>query len=109
MLAPVVKHVLSPITSQGQNILPLSESKKIDEEQEVRQQGGSKAIEAADINGKKSKSGRVMTGENELKEKKNHRITELVMLEETAGGHLDQFPRPGGVTQSRLPRWLFSV
>lgn len=36
----------------------------------MRQQGGSKAIEAADINGKKSKSGRVMTGESEMKGKK---------------------------------------
>lgn len=42
----------------------------------MRQQGGSKAIEAADINGKKSESGRVMTGECELKGKKNHRIGE---------------------------------
>lgn len=36
----------------------------------MRQQGGSKAIEAADINGKKSKSGRVITGESEIKERK---------------------------------------
>lgn len=70
----------------------------------MRQQGGSKAIEAADINGKKSKSGRVMTGESELKEKKNHKITELLRLEETAQGHLDQLPCSGRITQSRLPR-----
>lgn len=45
----------------------------------MRHQGGSKAIEAADISGKKSKRGRVMTGESELKGKKksqNHRIVE---------------------------------
>lgn len=36
----------------------------------MRHQGGSKAIEAADVNGEKSKSGRVMTGESELKGKK---------------------------------------
>lgn len=45
----------------------------------MRHQGGSKAIEAVDINGKRSKSGRVMTGESELKgEKKsqNHGIVE---------------------------------
>lgn len=82
----------------------------------MRHQGGSKAIEAADVNGEKSKSGRVMTGESELKGKKNppqsHRIV----------GPGRDFWRPSGPTpllrqgypeqaaqDFLVSRWLFSV
>lgn len=77
LLAPIVKHVPSPIASQGQNNYWLR-AKKWMKRKKWDNKGGSKAIEAADINGKKSKSGRVITGESELKERK---ITELLRLE----------------------------
>lgn len=80
----------------------------------MRQQSGSKAIEAADINGKKSKSGRVMTGESELKEKKsqNHRIVEAGRDCSRPSGPtplLGQDHPEQAAQDILVSRWLFSV